>query len=70
MKIYRYDKVRVLQSCLQFCDILIIKGGILNLENKFKEIMQYAHYWNWLPDWEIVRKIYNNNNIKKYDLIE
>ena len=32
--------------------------------------MQYAHYWNWLPDWEIVRKIYNNNNIKKYDLIE
>jgi hypothetical protein len=42
----------------------------LNLENKFKEIMQYAHYWNWLPDWEIVRKIYNNTNIKKYDLIE
>lgn len=31
----------------------------MNLENKFKEIMKYAHWLNWLPDWEIVRKIYN-----------
>lgn len=29
---------------------------ILNLENEFEEIMQYTHYWNWLPDWEIVKK--------------
>lgn len=30
----------------------------MNLENEFEEIMQYAHYWNWLPDWNIVKKIY------------
>lgn len=30
----------------------------MELENEFEEIMKYAHYWNWLPDWEIVRKIY------------
>lgn len=31
----------------------------MNLENEFEEIMQYAHWRNWLPDWEIVRKIYS-----------
>lgn len=30
----------------------------LNIEKDFKEIMNYAHYWNWLPDWDIVQKIY------------
>ena len=30
----------------------------MELENEFKEIMEYAHFWNWLPDWDLVKKIY------------
>lgn len=25
----------------------------------FEEIIKYAHYWNWVPDWELVKDIYN-----------
>lgn len=31
----------------------------MDINNYFKEIMEYAHYWNWLPDWDIVQKIYS-----------
>lgn len=24
----------------------------------FEEIIQYAHFWNWAPDWEVAKKIY------------
>lgn len=24
----------------------------------FDEIMEYAHFWNWAPDWSIVKEIY------------
>ena len=30
----------------------------MDINNDFKEIMNYAHYWNWLPDWDITQKIY------------
>lgn len=31
----------------------------MNIDDDFKEIMLYAHYWNWLPDWNEVEKIYD-----------
>ena len=30
----------------------------MNIESDFEEIMEYAHFWNWLPDWQIVKEIY------------
>ncbi len=26
----------------------------------FEEIMQYAHFWNWVPDWQIAKEIYRS----------
>lgn len=31
----------------------------MNIDNDFDEIMQYAHFWNWLPDWALVKEIYD-----------
>jgi len=28
------------------------------IQDDFREIMQYAHYLNWLPDWDILQDIY------------
>ncbi len=28
------------------------------LNDAFNEIEQYTHFWNWSPDWEILRDIY------------
>ncbi len=33
----------------------------MNINDSFEEIMNYAHFWNWLPDWNIVQKIYNES---------
>lgn len=30
----------------------------MNINEAFDEIWQYAHFWNWGPDWDMVRKIY------------
>ena len=30
----------------------------MNIDNDFEEITKYAHFWNWLPDWDVVQKIY------------
>ena len=30
----------------------------MNVEKDFVEIMNYAHYWNWLPDLDVIQKIY------------
>lgn len=30
----------------------------MNINDDFQEILSYAHYWNWAPDWEIVKEIY------------
>ena len=30
----------------------------MNIKNDFQEILDYAHYWNWAPDWLIVKEIY------------
>ena len=30
----------------------------MNLDNEFQEILNYAHYWNWAPDWLKVKEIY------------
>ena len=31
----------------------------MSIENDFNEILDYAHMWNWAPDWAIVREIYS-----------
>ena len=31
----------------------------MNINEDFKEIMEYAHFWNWLSDWNEVQKIYD-----------
>ena len=31
----------------------------MDINNYFDEIMKYSHCLNWEPDWEIVKKIYN-----------
>ena len=35
-----------------------IVGDIMNIEDDFEEIENYAHFWRWLPDWSVVEKIY------------
>lgn len=30
----------------------------MNTNNDFTEIMNHAHYWNWVPDWDVVQKVY------------
>lgn len=30
----------------------------MNIESDFQEIMEYAHFWNRLLDWQIAKKIY------------
>jgi hypothetical protein len=31
----------------------------MNIDDDFKEIMEYAHFWNWLPDWVVVQEVYH-----------
>lgn len=31
---------------------------INNLNDAFEEIMRYAHFWNWVPDWQVAKEIY------------
>lgn len=45
--------LRKLTLC--FLEIRVMKA---NIEKDFEEIMNYAHYWNWFPDWYIVQRIY------------
>ena len=26
----------------------------------FEEIMKYAHFWNWVPDWQVAKEIYQS----------
>ena len=30
----------------------------MSLEADFREILDYAHMWNWAPDWDVVQEIY------------
>ena len=30
----------------------------MDITEAFEEIMQYAHFWNWVPDWNEAQKIY------------
>jgi hypothetical protein len=30
----------------------------MNIDDDFNEIMDYAHFWNWLPDWGVVQEVY------------
>lgn len=30
----------------------------MNIKKDFDEILDYAHMWNWAPDWDVVRQIY------------
>lgn len=32
----------------------------MNINDDFTEIMNYAHYWNWLPDWDVVHEVYQS----------
>ncbi len=31
----------------------------INLDNAFTVIMNHSHFWNWAPDWQIAKEIYN-----------
>lgn len=31
----------------------------MSIIDDFDEIMNYAHYWNWVPDWDLVKEIYS-----------
>ena len=28
------------------------------MNKDFQEILDYAHYWNWVPEWKFVKEIY------------
>ncbi|HBN83640.1 MAG TPA: hypothetical protein DDZ89_07320 [Clostridiales bacterium] len=30
----------------------------MSIDDVFNEIMDHAHFWNWLPDWGVVRDVY------------
>lgn len=30
----------------------------MTISKSFDEILNYSHFWNWHPDWEITREIY------------
>lgn len=30
----------------------------MNLSESFEEIMLYSHFWNWTPDWQVAKEIY------------
>ena len=32
----------------------------MNINEDMEEILKYAHFFNWAPDWCVVQKIYNN----------
>ncbi|MBO5889024.1 MAG: hypothetical protein J6Q58_02665 [Clostridia bacterium] len=33
-------------------------GAKMKIEEKFNEILEHAHFWNWAPDWQVVKDIY------------
>jgi hypothetical protein len=30
----------------------------MTISDAFEEIMQYSHFWNWVPDWQVAKNIY------------
>jgi len=30
----------------------------MNVSDSFEEILNYSHFWNWAPDWDVVKKVY------------
>lgn len=32
----------------------------MSVSDDFDTILDYAHFWNWAPDWDVVRKIYSS----------
>ena len=32
----------------------------MTIQEAFEEIMQYAHMWNWVPDWGVAKEIYQS----------
>lgn len=30
----------------------------MSVQDDFEEIMNHAHFWNWVPDWGVVQEIY------------
>ena len=30
----------------------------MGVQDDFQEIMNHAHFWNWLPDWGVVEEVY------------
>jgi hypothetical protein len=31
-----------------------------SIEKDFEEILDYAHMWNWVPDWVVVQNVYHH----------
>lgn len=32
----------------------------MSINDDFREIMDYAYFWNWLPDWGVVQEVYQS----------
>ena len=32
----------------------------MSIHEDFNEILDFAHFWNWAPDWQVVRDIYQS----------
>ncbi|WP_113926214.1 hypothetical protein [Cognataquiflexum aquatile] len=32
----------------------------MNIPELFEEIIQYSHFWNWSPDWQVAKDIYTS----------
>lgn len=30
----------------------------MSIEKDFDKILKFAHFWNWAPDWQVVKEIY------------
>jgi len=30
----------------------------MTIEEAFEKIMQYAHFWNWVPDLQVAKEVY------------
>ena len=31
----------------------------INVFESFEDIIRYSHFWNWAPDWQVVKEIYS-----------
>jgi hypothetical protein len=32
----------------------------MNIEDELDEIVKYSHFWNWAPDWNVLKEVYKS----------